>query len=175
MTKFREGAARRSYLLGMRLKYLSRGLTNVPSLVREGTEKYVRTGLDMQKHRIVCFNEHTASTATERIGVSPKVVHTVRGPMVINYTERRWLSQEHVGEPRNLQYLVRIIIHVCHHDFKSAVCTDWRSSDSSSSTCPRARGRFLKHWKCPMPPNSPTHAQPLDAPDNRELPLLTSM
>ncbi len=100
-------------------EYLTGGLTNVNFVVRDGAEKFVvRAGLDIPEHLILRFNELAAARAAERIGISPAIVHTEPGIMVMRYIEGRTLTEADVRDPRNLERIIPLIQR-CHHDLRT--------------------------------------------------------
>jgi thiamine kinase-like enzyme len=97
-------------------KPLTGGLTNQNFLVLDDTGKYVvRLGDDIIEHQIMRFNELAASKAAHQAGISPKVVHSEPGILVIDYIPSRPLSAKDV---RNPDYLTKIIplIKTCHNN-----------------------------------------------------------
>lgn len=67
---------------------LSGGITNRNFVVRDGTRRaVVRVGGDIPVHGIMRFNEHAASRAAAAAGISPGVIATAPGLLVLDYIE----------------------------------------------------------------------------------------
>jgi len=95
---------------------LSGGLTNQNFLVRDSRGQYVvRLGDDIVEHQVMRFNELAASKAAFKAGISPKVIHTEPGILVLDFIPSRTLKPQDI---RNQQTLERIIplIKKCHHE-----------------------------------------------------------
>ena len=81
---------------------LSGGITNRNYLVAErGRRLVVRLGQDIPVHGILRFNERAASRAAAAAGVSPEVVHTAPGVLVIRYVEGRTLAPADIRADRD--------------------------------------------------------------------------
>lgn len=93
---------------------LSGGLTNLNYLVSDKSGKYVvRLGSDILEHHVMRFNELAASRAAHAAGLSPKVVHSEDGMMVLEYIESKTYDSDIVRMPDNLDNIVSII-RKCH-------------------------------------------------------------
>ena len=95
-------------------KPLTGGLTNHNFLVKDDTGQYVvRLGDDILEHHVMRFNELAASKAAHQAGISPKIIHSEPGIMVMDYIPSRALSAE---DTRSAEYLDRIVqlIKTCH-------------------------------------------------------------
>jgi len=69
------------------------GLTNTNYLVRRGDEKFVvRLAQDIPQFHILRWNEVAASRAAHKVGISPEVIHTESGVLVIRFIEGRTLE-----------------------------------------------------------------------------------
>ena len=93
---------------------LTGGLTNHNFLVRDDTGQYVvRLGYDILEHHVMRFNELAASKAAHEAGISPKIIHSEPGIMVMDFIPSRALSAE---DTRSQAYLDRIVplIKTCH-------------------------------------------------------------
>lgn len=87
------------------------GITNVNLKVEDGGEAYVvRIGADLPVHQIMRFNERAAAKAAEAAGISPEVVHTEPGVMVIRFVEGRSCAAADIPErlPQILPLLKRV-------------------------------------------------------------------
>lgn len=95
---------------------LSGGLTNANYLVRDGTAQFVvRLGSDIPQHQIMRFNEHAASRAAHAAGLSPKVVHTQPGILVLDYIVSKAYAPGDIREQENLERILPLI-KSCHRD-----------------------------------------------------------
>jgi thiamine kinase-like enzyme len=64
------------------------GFTNVNLKVEDGGNRYVvRVGEDLPVHQIMRFNERAAAKAAHAAGISPEIVHTEPGVMVMRLVE----------------------------------------------------------------------------------------
>jgi thiamine kinase-like enzyme len=92
------------------------GITNRNFVVRDRGRKFVvRTGGDIPVHGIVRASELAAARAAEAAGISPAVVHSEPGIMVMAFIEGRTFTPEDVRNPANLGPLVDLIRR-CHRD-----------------------------------------------------------
>ena len=97
-------------------KPLLGGITNVNFVVRDGGQRYfVRIGEDIPIHGVMRFNEVAAAQAAERAGLSPAVIYTEPGVMVIRFIDGRTLGPADVRDPARLESLVQMI-RTCHHE-----------------------------------------------------------
>lgn len=92
------------------------GLTNTNFVVEDQGQKFVvRIGGDIPYHGIVRTNELAASQAAAAAGVSPIVLHSEPGALVIDFIEGHTLTPEDMRDPRNLPRLVQLVRHA-HRD-----------------------------------------------------------
>ena len=95
---------------------ISGGRTNANFLVTDQGGKYfVRLGEDIPVHQVMRFNELSASRAAHAAGISPAIVHTEPGVLVLSYIEAKTLSAEDVRHPDYLPKIVDLIAR-CHRD-----------------------------------------------------------
>lgn len=95
---------------------LSGGITNTNFVVQDAGRKYVvRIGQDIPVHGIMRFNELTASRAAHAAGLSPKVVHSEPGVLVLDYIESRTFEPADVRNPETCVIIVSLLKHI-HHD-----------------------------------------------------------
>jgi thiamine kinase-like enzyme len=86
---------------------LGGGITNVNFVVEDAGERFVvRVGDDIPIHHVIRFNERAASRAAYAAGVSPEVVHTEPGVLVMRYIEGHTCTAE---DMRDLDQLVRVM------------------------------------------------------------------
>lgn len=95
---------------------LSGGLTNLNFLVRDVQGKYVvRLGEDIVEHHVLRFNELAASHAAHLAGLSPEVVFSQPGKMVLKYVESKTYAPQDVRQPENLTRIAALI-RKCHRE-----------------------------------------------------------
>jgi thiamine kinase-like enzyme len=95
---------------------LSGGITNTNFVVTDGGRKYVvRIGEDIPVHGIMRFNERAASRAAHSAGLSPKVVHSEQGVLVLDYIESRTLEAADVRTHETCEKIISLLKRI-HHD-----------------------------------------------------------
>ncbi len=93
---------------------LSGGITNENFTVVDGAGKFVvRVGGDIPRHQIMRFNERAASHAAHAAGLSPEVVHSEDGILVLRFIEGKTLSEADVREDAALEKILPLIQR-CH-------------------------------------------------------------
>lgn len=93
---------------------LSGGITNVNYLVKDGEQQFVvRLGNDIIEHQIMRFNELAASKAAFAAGLSPKVIYSEAGILVLEYIPSKPLDATQVKDPKNLPGIIKLI-KKCH-------------------------------------------------------------
>ncbi len=93
---------------------LGGGITNQNFTVVDGGEKFVvRVGDDIPHHQVMRFNERAASQAAQAAGLSPAVVHTQAGILVLRFVEGKTLGEADVREPTTLARILPLIRR-CH-------------------------------------------------------------
>jgi len=108
---------------------LSGGITNRNFIVRDQHQTcFIRIGDDIPEHGIMRFNEHAASRAAHQAGISPEVLHTGPGIMVLRYIDGKTLSAEDIRRPEILIQVVELMQR-CHRDiptyFRGAALAFW--------------------------------------------------
>lgn len=89
------------------------GITNVNFLVEDAGERFVvRVGDDIPLHHVMRFNERAASQAAFRAGVSPEVVHTEPGILVMRFIEGRTCTAEDIRDPARLAAIMPLLKRV---------------------------------------------------------------
>jgi thiamine kinase-like enzyme len=93
---------------------LTGGITNNTNfVVKDAGQRFVvRIGGDMPVHQIMRFNEHAASKAAFAAGISPEVVYSEPGILVIRYIEGRTCTGADLREPACLQKVLPLIKRV---------------------------------------------------------------
>jgi len=95
---------------------LDGGITNVNFTVKDGDDKFVvRVGDDIPQHHVMRFNERAASIAAYKAGLSPEVVHTEPGILVIRFIDGTTLTPEDVAKPEMLARIIPLL-KTCHRD-----------------------------------------------------------
>ncbi len=93
---------------------LAGGITNKNYLVSDRGQKFVvRLGEDIPVHGVMRFNELSASRAAFEAGISPEVIYTQPGALVLRFIEGRALSPELVRDPALLPAALDLIKR-CH-------------------------------------------------------------
>jgi len=87
---------------------LEGGITNLNFLVNHGDQKLVvRLGQDIPEHLVFRSNEINVSKAAFEIGVSPKLIHSELGVLVLEFIESETLDPK--GVQKNLGKIMTII------------------------------------------------------------------
>jgi thiamine kinase-like enzyme len=95
---------------------LAGGITNMNFTVEDGGERFVvRVGDDLPVHQILRFNEAAASKAAFAAGISPEVVHTEPGILVMRFVDGRTLTADDIRDPAKLARIVPLLKRV-HRD-----------------------------------------------------------
>ena len=109
---------------------LEGGITNVNFRVTEPSGKgyVVRLGDDIPVHHVMRFNEAAASRAAAQVGVSPEVVYTERGVLVVRFVEGRTLGEADLRAAAMLDRFLPLLKKV-HRDvaaaFRGPALTFW--------------------------------------------------
>ena len=95
---------------------LAGGMTNHNFSVEHGGRRYfVRVGDDVPVHGIMRFAEHAASRAAAATGLSPGVVLSEPGILVLDFIEGRTLTPSDIRK-RSVQQRLVPLLRRCHHD-----------------------------------------------------------
>jgi thiamine kinase-like enzyme len=95
---------------------LSGGLTNHNYLLSDEKGQYVvRLGDDIPEHHVMRFNELAASRAAHAAGISPAVIHSQPGVLVLEYIPSKTFAAEDVREQKNLERTLAIV-KSCHQN-----------------------------------------------------------
>jgi len=87
---------------------LEGGITNLNFLVNHNNEKLVvRLGQDIPEHLVYRSNEINVSKAAHEIGVSPKLIHSEQGVLVLEFIESETLDPK--GVQKNLEKIIPVI------------------------------------------------------------------
>ncbi len=92
---------------------LSGGITNLNFIVADRDKRYVvRFGDDIPVHQIMRFNERAASEAAFAAGISPEVVHSEPGILVMRYVEGTTCTPEDIRDPERLAKILPLVKRV---------------------------------------------------------------
>ena len=101
------------------IKPLEGGITNLNYLVDHGGEKLVvRLGNDIPEHLVYRSNEIFVSKAAYEIGVSPKLIHSEQGVLVLEFIESTTLDPK--GVQQNLKRIIPVIKKI-HHEIPNTL------------------------------------------------------
>ena len=90
---------------------LGGGITNLNFVVQDMTRRaVVRIGDDIPVHQILRFNELAASRAAHAAGVSPAVLHSEPGALVIDYIDGRTMTAADLRKDALLDQALDLII-----------------------------------------------------------------
>jgi len=93
---------------------LKGGITNRNFLVEHGNEKFfVRLGVDIPEHGVYRFNELAASIAAHKCGISPEVVYSETGAMVLRFINGKTLEPENLRDISTLKKVIPLL-KICH-------------------------------------------------------------
>lgn len=99
-----------------RATVLGGGITNLNVLVTDANRRaVVRIGDDIPVHQIMRFNELAASRAAHAAGVSPAVLHTEPGALVIDFVEGRTMTAQDLRDQELLEQALALVMHA-HRD-----------------------------------------------------------
>jgi thiamine kinase-like enzyme len=95
---------------------LAGGITNLNFTVADAGARYVvRVGDDVPVHQILRFNEAAASRAAHAAGISPEVIHSQPGILVIRFVDGATLAAADIRDPARLARIVPLLRRV-HRD-----------------------------------------------------------
>ena len=87
---------------------LEGGITNLNFIVSHGKEKVVvRLGQDIPEHLVFRSNEINVSKAAYEIGVSPKLIYSETGVLVLEFIESKTLDAS--GVQKNLKKIIPVV------------------------------------------------------------------
>ena len=92
---------------------ISGGTTNINLKVEDAGSSYVvRVGEDLPVHQIMRFNSRAAAKAAQAAGISPEVVHTEPGIMVMRFVEGRTCLAADIRDPERLKLILPLLKRV---------------------------------------------------------------
>jgi thiamine kinase-like enzyme len=134
---------------------LDGGITNKNFVVADKADKFVvRVGDDIPQHQVMRFNERAASVAAHAAGLSPEVVHSEAGILVLRFIDGKTLGEEDVRQPETLARILPLIRR-CHSEMPKHI-----------------RGPILMFWVFHVLRN---YAHTLREGGSRHLPRLSSL
>jgi thiamine kinase-like enzyme len=108
---------------------LGGGITNVNFVVEDAGERFVvRVGDDIPLHHVMRFNERSASLAAYHAGVSPQVVHTELGILVMRFIDGHTCSADDIRDPDRLarvMFLIRRAHTEMPHHLRGPLLAFW--------------------------------------------------
>ena len=104
-------AALRCFTNPQDIEPLGGGITNINLRVRDGERSYVvRLGDDIPEHGVMRWNELALSAAAEVAGISPAVVHSEPGVLVLEFLNARTFDEPDVRDPNNLPRVIDLVL-----------------------------------------------------------------
>jgi thiamine kinase-like enzyme len=92
---------------------ISGGITNINLLVEDQGARYVvRVGEDLPVHQIMRFNERAAAKAAHAAGISPEIVHTEPGVMVMRHIDGRTCLAADIRDADRLKVILPLLKRV---------------------------------------------------------------
>jgi thiamine kinase-like enzyme len=108
---------------------LSGGMTNLNFKVSDGTKKYVvRLGSDDPIHLISRANERATCQAAFEAGISPELIHSELGILVVRFIEGHVFEESDVRNDQNLARIATLLKkfhHAIPHNFQSIPVMFW--------------------------------------------------
>ena len=94
---------------------LAGGLTNTNFKVGyQGADYVVRIGEDIPEHGVMRFNELNASIAAFKAGISPEIIHSVPGALVMRFIEGKTLAAKDIRNNETLEKILPLL-KKCHY------------------------------------------------------------
>jgi len=95
---------------------LGGGITNTNFIVDDQGERFVvRIGDDIPIHGVMRFNEIAAARAAHAAGISPEIVYSADGVIIMRFIEGQTFTEQEVREQQNLERIMPLI-QACHND-----------------------------------------------------------
>jgi thiamine kinase-like enzyme len=95
---------------------LGGGITNTNFIVDDQGERFVvRIGDDIPIHGVMRFNEIAAARAAHAAGISPEIVYSAYGAIIMRFIEGQTFTEQDVREQQNLERIIPLI-QACHND-----------------------------------------------------------
>jgi thiamine kinase-like enzyme len=98
---------------------LGGGLTNLNFVVQDDQRRaVVRIGDDIAVHHVMRFNELAASRAAEMVGVSPAILYSEPGALVLDFIDGKTLGAEDFRDEAVLDLALGLVMRV-HREMKN--------------------------------------------------------
>lgn len=95
---------------------LGGGITNTNFIVDDQGERFVvRIGDDIPIHGVMRFNEIAAARAAHAAGISPEIVYSADGVIIMRFIEGQTFTEQEVREQQNLERIMPLI-QACHNE-----------------------------------------------------------
>ena len=95
---------------------LGGGITNTNFIVDDQGERFVvRIGYDIPIHGVMRFNEIAAARAAYAAGISPEIVYSADGVIIMRFIEGQTFTEQEVREQQNLERIMPLI-QACHNE-----------------------------------------------------------
>ncbi|MFH1930237.1 MAG: choline kinase family protein [Pseudomonadota bacterium] len=95
---------------------LGGGITNTNFIVDDQGERFVvRIGDDIPIHGVMRFNEIAAARAAHAAGISPEIVYSADGVIIMRFIEGQTFTEQEVHEQQNLERIMPLI-QACHNE-----------------------------------------------------------
>jgi len=95
---------------------LGGGITNTNFIVNDQGERFVvRIGDDIPIHGVMRFNEIAAARAAHAAGISPEIVYSADGVIIMRFIEGQTFTEQEVREQQNLDRIMPLI-QACHNE-----------------------------------------------------------
>lgn len=95
---------------------LKGGITNNNFIVYDQGEHFVvRLGDDIPVHGVMRFNELSAARAAYTAGLSPEIVHSTDGVIIMRFIKGCTFTEQEVQEQKNLERIMPLI-KTCHNE-----------------------------------------------------------
>ncbi len=89
---------------------LSGGLSNLNFVVTDGARKrVVRVGDDQPIHNVMRYNEIASAKAALAVGLTPEIIYTEPGILVIDFIDGQTYGPEDVRKPENLMRILPLV------------------------------------------------------------------
>jgi thiamine kinase-like enzyme len=95
---------------------LAGGITNTNFIVDDQGERFVvRIGDDIPIHGVMRFNEIAAARAAHAAGISPEIVYSADGVIIMRFIEGQTFTEQEVRKQQNLERIMPLI-QACHNE-----------------------------------------------------------
>lgn len=96
-----------------KIEVLDGGMTNFNVCVYDERKKYVvRIGQDIEEHGVMRWNELVISQAAAAVGLSPQVVHSEKGVLVLEFLTAKTFTATDVRSSENFSRVIDLIVRM---------------------------------------------------------------